>query len=369
MPGINIDPVAVTQTPYDIVKVTLAHYPNRSKLTVLQELHDFPFMNRWMDPSRRRTASGIAIAEDVVIDGNGSAKMVRPFETHVPNVNNVVAKLQVPWRGCQADWSLEKREILQNSGSQAKLTQLNKIVKVRRAAADLDLANLLEGRAWQAPNSSSDDLNAHGVPYWLVPITSAQVAASAGGNHIGANPTGFSDVGGIDASASKYALWKSYADVWDNNTPTCTENDVRKMVRMHRRLKFRTPKNARDWESDAYSDFQGYLSEARLEAFEEKARANNESLGADLGKFSGQTTVRGTPLSWVEAIDDISTDPLVLINHRHWHVFCLEGDILEETTVAPSTAQHRVVTTFVDLTFNIVTLNRRLAGGRIDYVA
>jgi len=42
---------------------------------------------------------------------------------------------------------------------------------------------------------------------------------------------------------------------------------------------------------------------------------------------------------------------------------------MQETTVGPSKRQHRVISTFVDLSFNFVTMNRRLAGGRIDYVA
>ena len=127
--------------------------------------------------------------------------------------------------------------------------------------------------------------------------------------------------------------------------------------------------NARDWEQENFQEFEGYVSEARLEAFEERARANNESLGADLGKYCGQVTVKGTPLRWVDTLDDVASDPFYLINHNHWNVFVMEGDNFAETTVAPSREQHRTNTTFVDLQFNFVTMNRRYAGGRIDYVA
>ena len=158
-------------------------------------------------------------------------------------------------------------------------------------------------------------------------------------------------------------------DVWDNNTQTITNDDGRKMVRMHRHLRFQIPRNARDWESDGFADFQGYVSEARLESMEERARANNDSLGADLGKFSSQVVVKGTPLNWTEEIDDISTDSFVLINHKHLHAFILEGDNFVESVEGGGIAQHRVTVAFTDVSFNFGTFNRRLLGGRIDFVA
>jgi len=359
-----MDPSASSQSVIDLLKITRGYHPNKSKLTVLQERHQFPIMNRWMSDDQRRVAGGSQIEETVMIDENGTAKMVEPYQIEEMSVPDVMAKLQIPWRICQADYNLEKSEILRNKG---KMVQLVRLLDSRRAGADLSIANKLESQGFQYPATSSDTLNAWGIPYWLVPITSAQVSAGLSG-HIGTNPSGWTDTAGIDASSSTYAMWRSYADVWDNDTITITADDVTKMVRMHRHLKFQTPRNARDWESEYYGRFQGYLSEARLEAMEKKAQANNDRLGADLAKFAGQTVVMGTPLNWNEDVDDISTDPLILVNHNHWHVFCLEGDILAETDCEPSRAQHRVFTTFVDLSFNFATLNRRQAGGRIDYV-
>jgi len=367
--GINLDPVVDSNDAFDVLKITLKNYPNRGELTVLQDRHTFPVMNRWFRDDRRVLTGGTAISEQIVIDENGSAKMVKPREVHEGNTKDVTATLQLPWRGGQGDWDLETREVLMNSGSAKSFTRLCSLIKVRRASADLSIANLLEKRGWLAPNSTADDKNPHGMPYWLVPITSAQVASDLGGDHIGTNPVGYTDTAGIDATAEKYKLWRSYNDVWSNDDSITTEEDVRKMTRMHRRLKFQVPMNARDWESEAFSDFQGYVTEARLEGFEERARANNESLGADLAKYCGQTVVKGTPMNWCEDLDDVSTDPMYLINHRHWNVFMLEGDNFTETTTAPDRSQHRVLTTFVDFTFNFMTLNRRLCGGRIDYVA
>ena len=362
--GVNIDAADDSQSAYDLLKITRKHYPNKSRLTVLQERHQFPIMNRWMADDKRVAVGGTMIEERVMIDENGSAKMVSPYEIEYGNVVDVMATLQVPWRICQGRYDMEKSEILRNRG---QLTQLVELLKARRGSADLSIANKLEAQGFQYPATAQDVKNAWGVPYWLVPITSAQVSAATSG-HQGANPSGWANCAGIDASNSTYALWRSYNDVWDNDTITITEDDVNKLVRMHRHLKFQTPRNARDWEADYFQSFQGYLSENRLEACEKKARANNESLGADLGMYAGQTVVKGTPLNWNEEIDDISTDPLILINHAYWHVFCLEGDILAETPVEPDRKQHRVYTTFCDLSFNFVTLNRRMAGGRIDYV-
>ena len=371
MAGINLDAAVDSNSVYDLLKITLKNYPHKGKLSVLQDRHMFPICNRLFRDDRMLLRGGTAISEKLMIDENGAAKMVQPYEQHEGNVVDVMATMELPWRQAQTNWDIEKGEILRNSAGKFtgnSLVQIVDIIKTRRASSDLSMANLLEDRGWKAPTSTADKLNPNGIFYWLVPITAAQVAAGTSG-HIGSNPVGFTTTAGIDASDADYALWRSYVDVWDNNTPTCTDDDVRKMVRMHRRLKFQVPMNARDWTSETFSDFQGYVSEDRLEAFEERARANNESLGADLGKYSGQTIIKGTPLNWTEEIDDVSSDPLVLMNHKHWNVFVLEGDNFAESTVPGDRRQHRMTTTFTDVSFNIGTLNRRLCGGRIDYVA
>jgi len=371
MAGINLDVAVASQSVYDLLKITLRNYPHKGKLNVLQERHNFPIMNRLFRKDRMLIRGGTAISEKLMIDENGAAKMVQPFSEHEGNVVDVMGTMELPWRQSQTNWDIEKGEILRNRAGQFtgnSVVQIVDIVKTRRASSDLSMANLIEGLGWKCPTSTADKLNPTGVFYWLPPITSAQVAAGTGGDHVATNPVGFNDTGGMDASDDTYALWRSYVDVWDNDTPTCTDGDVRAMVRMHRHLKFDVPMNARDWVSETFSDFQGYLSEARLESFEERARANNESLQADLGKFSGKVVVKGTPLNWSEEIDKVTSDPLVLMNHKHWYVFVLEGDNFAESTVPGDRRQHRMTTTFTDLTFNIGTLNRRLCGGRIDYV-
>lgn len=369
--GVNLDAPVDSQSDVDVLKVTLKAYPRAGMLTVVQDRHHFPIMNRVFAKDRMIIRAGKSISERIMIDENGSAKMVQPYEIHESNVVNVMAVMEMPWRHGQADWTLEKGEVLRNQdGSMTKgmVAQLVDLMKPRRASSDLSLANMMEDLGWKAPTSSTDVVNPWGIFYLLVPITAAQVAAGESG-HIGRNPVGFSSTANIDASQEKYRLWRSYADVWDNNDPTITDDDVRKLVRMHRRLRFQVPMNARDWAADAFADFQGYLSESRLESMEERARANNESLGADLGKFSGQTVIKGTPLNWSEEIDDIASDPLALINHNHLHAFVLEGDNFTESVEGGGIAQHRVTVAFTDVSFNFGTFNRRLLGGRMDYVA
>lgn len=370
MAGINLDAAVDSQSVYDLLKVTLKNYPHKGKLTVLQERHAFPIMNRMFRSDRMFLRGGTAISEKLMIDENGAAKMVQPFEEHEANVVDVMVTMELPWRQSQVDWSIEKGEILRNGSGQftgRSVVQIVDITKIRRASADLSMANMIEGLGWKAPTSTSDKKNPYGVFYHLPPITTGQVAVGNSG-HIAQNPSGFNDTAGIDASDDANALWRSYVDLWDNSTPTITDNDVRKLVRMHRNLRFQVPMNAKDWTSETFSDFQGYVSESRLEAFEEKARANNESLGADLAMFSGQVVIKGTPLSWVQELDDVSTDPFVLLNHNHWNIFVLEGDNFVESVEPGGVRLHRVTTTFTDITWNMGTLNRRLCGGRMDYV-
>jgi hypothetical protein len=355
------------QDAIDILKITQDAYPWRGELTVLQDRHDYPVMNRWFGQDKMVVMGGPSVSKDIMIDENGSAEWVVPYQRTEPNVVDVMAKIIMPWRNVQAYYAIEVSEVLRNRGNSQKLVD---ILKVRRASAALSLAEQFEKKAWLAPTSTSDNLHPAGIPYWIVPITAAQVAAHLAasesyGAHQGANPTGFSDCAGLDASTDKYHLWRNWNDIWDGDVSNVTEADVQRIVRMHRHLQFRVPMNATDWASDTYSNYRAYCSEDRLDAFERKARSNNDSLGADLGKFSGAVVVKGTPIEWAEELDSRTDDPFYMINHKKFRPIVQEGMFLKESDPLVDVSQHKVTVTYVDCELNFFCENRRSGGGVI----
>jgi hypothetical protein len=229
------------------------------------------------------------------------------------------------------------------------------------------LANLLEEFAWQAPSGPADDLHPMGIPYWLVPITSDQQTSGTCG-HQGENPEGFDDCGGIDASDAANARWRSYNDAWTSTDGTIGDDDVIKITRMLRRLHFRPPVMVSDAEARRLQNLRIYTNETILEALEDRARENNDQLGRDVGQYAGATVIRNIPVLWVEQLDADATHPLYAVNHNCFHPFVMDGDYFRETGPMNSRDQHDVFTTFVDLQFNFVCVNRQRAGGVISRV-
>jgi len=253
---------------------------------------------------------------------------------------------------------------MRNRGK-AKLIDL---VKSRRQSAMADLANLLEDYAWQAPESPSDDLHPMGIPYWITPITGAQVSAGTSG-HQGANPSGFSTCGGIDASATANARWRSYNDVWENSTADIKYDDIKKITRMLRHLRFRSPIMLNDASIDSSKNMRLYTNETVLEGIEEFAVNSNDNIGTDVGKFAGATVIKNLPIIWIEQLDADPSNPLYAINHDFFYPFVMEGDFFRETGPMNDRTQKDVFTTFVDLQFNYICTNRQRAGGVISSVA
>jgi hypothetical protein len=137
---------------------------------------------------------------------------------------------------------------------------------------------------------------------------------------------------------------------------------------MLRRLNFQSPVFVQDSGSGAYRYLRLYTNETVLEALEDRARKNNDALGADVGRYAGATVIKNLPILWAEKLDADATNPLYAVNHTHFHPFVMEGDFFRETGPMNSRDQHDVFTTFVDLQFNYICTNRQKGGGVISRV-
>jgi len=348
----------------DLLKTTQKNLPWDGGFEVLQKHQTYEVINRWFAEDRVESAGGTSIQRNVQITETGNAEFVRLYQPTDPNVSDVQAQIDVPWRQVQTHYSIDRRELLRNNGPAGYI----KLVKSRRTDAMVDLANLLEERAWQSPPSSSDDLYPYGIAYWIVPITGAQVTAATSGFQ-GANPSGFSSCGGIDASDSDYARWRSYNDVWDSTDGTIADADVTKLCTMFRKLRFVSPITVEQLNTPPLSNLRCYASDTTLGSFEDYARENNDNLGTDVGRFAGATVFKNIPILYADYLDDDASYPFYMINHNYFRPFVLEGDFFRETGPMNDRRQHDVFTTFVDLSFNFVCTNRQRAGGVISYVA
>jgi len=368
MPGAAID--LSTETALDLWKISRDKHawPHGNKLNILTTQHEFHVMNRWFGKDRAEFDGGPQIDFEIVLDNLGTARHIQPNEVRTYAVSNSVKKIQVPWRIANSYYVISDEEVMRNYKN-GGFGQLFKLLDVRRATAGMDQARLFESRAWLTPGSSADVTNPYGVPYWVVKVTAAQVTAATNGTHVGQNPlygdtSSMGSCGGIDSSLAANALWRNYCDTWDTSAATMTDTAVQRIIKMRYQTKFAGPMNVKEFFEGAYDDCQYYTGLEVLLNMEQKARDSNDSLGADLGKFSGQVVIRGNPVNRVDALDyaNDSTYPLYQIDHSVFKPFCQSGEFMKEIGPGTDLAQPRTLVTNTDTTYNFLAYNRRRLG-------
>jgi len=357
-----------TEQALDLWKITESNYAWRGKFEVLQERHDYPIVNQLFQEGKVQFQGGTQIIYDVMIDDAGTAEMILPNADHEYAVGNVMAQIVIPWRIIRDYYLTNDQEVMRNAGGR-KLVDL---LKVRRTSSAYSTANKLEARAFLTPADSDDKVNPYGMPYWVVPITSAQVTAGTSG-HQGQNPlygdgNDIGTCGGVDASDPKYALWRNYNDVWTNANGELTEDDVDKILGMTLDTKFKPPLNAKDVESGAFDNFRYYTNKVMTLAFWRKGRENNDNLGADIGTYAGNVVIRGNPIIRQDDLDSDTSNPLYAINLSSFKPFILDGDFFRTVGPDKDLRHPRTFATNVYTTFNFMCINRRHQG-MISYVA
>lgn len=362
----------------DLLKLTQETFPHRPNVDVLLKYQAHEALDRLFSDESRETLAGRAISHRVQVKTSGAAKQTRLYAVDSPSVSPVMRNLSVNWTHHQTDYSIERREMLQNM---ANRDQIGSLVKSRRIDALLDSADLLEELMWDVPLTTSDDLNPFGIPHWLVPITSAQVASATAGfqgrNPLAQDAVAWSDCGGIDATTSANQLWRSYNDVWTSTDGSITEDDLDKVRTAFRKCKWRSPQNVKELSEAPGRNLRFYAGNTLITQFERAARAQNDQLGSDVGKFGEATSFKRIPFVYVPVLDSrddaantvYGQYPLIAINWAFLKIAVLKGDVYRENAPIISKEQHNVLTTFFDLTWQLYTRNRQRLGFMISYVA
>lgn len=378
MNGVNLNPTLTNQEAHDLLVITQGAIIEKGLLTVLQSRHNFPVMNQWFK-KHETVEGGTMLEKQIMVNPRGAFQFTRPYAASVGGVTQSMATLRAPWALAEGRYDISQQEIDMNRSDRGMI----KIVKTRRAPCELATAEGMEVAGFGLPTAAQiagPHPPPYGLQYWIVPITGAQVTAHAAavvattekacdtGTHQGANPSGFSDCAGLNASLEVNALYRNYNDVWSNSDCLVTEDDVDKMIRLVAKLKFDVPMNATDWASEA-NTYRAYCSYARWAAMNRKARENNDSLGPDLSKFHGQVVVAGVATAWNEELDAVTSDPWIAVDLSQFKAFVLAGNFFRETAYAPVAAQPDVHSTITRTMFQFLCPDRRRAGGRIDWVA
>lgn len=349
----------------DLVATTLPNLPSLEFEVALQ-YQNYNVCNQWFQADKVQSEGGTSIERNIILDTSGNARHVRLYQKTPINVSDVHHKITAPWCQVQTHWSIERREMLRNRGK-AKFIDL---LKTRRVDATVDLANLLEARAWSTPSGSDDDLNPRGLPYWLSHRQAAVTATTDGGGFSGytawySGGTSTTTKGGIDGSTTANAKWRNWAAAY-----TAINADfVKRMRRAFHATSFTSPMLARDLISGPASKFRIYMGLNELTEYEDLVTNANDNIGKDLDPFHGVTTFRRVPILYAPQLDDFSigasataTAPIYAVNHAHFYPIVQSGDWMREDGPHMDVEQHNVMTTFIDGSYQFFCRNVRQAG-------
>jgi hypothetical protein len=341
----------------DLQKTTLTNLPMNDFEVVLtnQQLHA---VNRWFRGQKKQIESGDGIERNIMFDDNGNAIHVRMFQKTPINIGDTQFKINVQWVHAQTHWSVERREILANRQPAGYI----KLLKARRIDGTLSLANLLEARAWTAPNNSADKVNPLGLQYWLNKADVGQTSALMPGDFQGKTirftdgSTTATNKAGIDPTAQ--AKWRNFVGVYD----AVNGEFVKRLRRAYYLTRFESPLDVKELREGPLSDYKIYMGINPLIEYEDLANKQNDNNGGDLDKFGGVTVFRRIEVRYANKLDADADDPVIGVNHGHFYPVVLDGDWMRESDPMVDRDQHNTLTTFIDCSYNFLCDNVRLAG-------
>jgi hypothetical protein len=311
---------------------------------VASDLQDFIAMGQLLRRERVSFGSGYGIQWTVMTDTSGAAKNTGLFEVDSVNVGDVLQQANIPWRHCNTNYAIERREVAMNR-SPARIVEL---LTVRRTDAMVSMAELMETNFWNDP--ADDGLTPFGVDYWVPKGTNTTPSF---GNT--ANPTNFTaGAGSIDASV--YTRWAP----WSGRYVNVTKDDlVRKWRKAATFTKFMPAPRTNAPTFNTGDRYGYYTNYDVVGVLEEALEAQNENLGNDIASKDGRLLFRQVPVTWVPQLENDSQDPVYGIN---WGVFkpvFLRGEFMREMGPRVASNQHTVLQVHVDCTLNWICRDRR----------
>jgi hypothetical protein len=337
MPTLQADDIV------DLVKTTQRDLGELKWTEIATDLQEHIALPSLLSAEKVAFDSGYGIQWNLMTEFSGAAKDAGLYAVDNVNVQDVMQTAFIPWRHVSSSYAIERREIAMNREPR----RIVDLVKVRRADAMLGLAEHMERRFWAAPTAPNDD-RMYGVGYWIV------YNATKGFN--GQNPTGFSDVAGLDSSTAQFQRWRNFSA---NYTDISQADLVTKWREAAVKTNFK-PLAAMNQPSYAGADRYGYYTNYNvLGQLETLITQQNDNLGNDIAPKDGQVIFRRIPVTYVPYLDQVTNDPIYGINWSVFQPVFLSGEYMRETGPEVASNQHTVMNTFIDCTLNIRCTNRR----------
>ena len=325
----------------DLVVGTLEDLGRDKIVQIAQNNQDYEIYSHWFKKGKVAFDGGTGIKRTLMAKLPTAARHIGLYATDDVKLEDLLTSMSIDWRHATTSWTYETREMMMNKGK----ARINNIIKPRREGAVLNLIEQIETKCWSLP-ALTNETDPYGIPYWVV------YHATEG--FTGAAPSGHTTVAGVNPTT--YPTWKN----WSANYTNVSKDDlITKMRKGQWSTKWKSPINIGEFRGDKGSRYRFYTEYDVLAAFETLGEAQNENLGRDLASMDGQMTFRRHPLIAVPELDGATGGPVYGIDHECFMAVCLEGDYLRESAPAVAPNQHNARQCFIDLTYNLLCLDRR----------
>jgi hypothetical protein len=345
----------------DLIAITLNDLPKQN-FEVQWDNQDYEFCRIYQN-ERMVVDGGPNIERKVMLDHTGNARYRRAFDTDQPAVGDVMTTITVPWTQIGTNYSWDKVEIMRNKNSAKGFISL---MKVRRIDGLWSLAELIEDRAWKAPDSATDDLNPNGVPYYIN-MFDASNNINTGAGFVGASIQ-YAGGGngticaGIDAGTE--TKWRNYAAAY-----TAIDNAFLKAARlafMYTRFKAPTfvndPQEKRTGAKRFYTDFDTVAELQQLADQKDDMHSGKDVLGNIKMDDTGLVYINRLPVVPIPQLNGADYTPVYCLDFSKFVPYIQDGYWMEETEPMTDRGQHTTFTVFLDGAHNNLCLNRRTCG-------
>lgn len=334
----------------DLIKSTLKDLGRMKMTQIATRLQKYEVMGRLLKKDKVAFDSGRGIQKNIMTDHSSAAKNVGLYEKDTINVVDFLQNVTAPWRQTTVNWAYEHRETLYNRGA-AKILDL---IKSRRMAAMISLAEVMEAKFWNCPTDANDTLEQFGVYYWVTKHTTGTSTTTDGDFNGGNNLIFTSGPGGL--SASTYTRWKNFTSKYTNVTKA---DLIKRMRKAHEYCQWESPVDFADYRTGRGDEMRIYCQYDTLSDMEDLGEKQNENLGRDLASMDGSLVFRGHPIRWVPKLNDDADKPVFMLRLADFYPVFLRGDYLRETGPIRASEQHNVWVTHVDTSWNFMCTNRR----------
>jgi hypothetical protein len=287
---------------------------------------------------------------EMQVDHNHSARGVGLYETDGSAMADTMIKGTVTPRHVNANYIYDQREPAFQRGG----VSIVDLIQTRYVAMMVSLFEYLESKLWGTPGSLTDEVSPFGVAYWVTKNTDEGFNGDCLSDPANAwNTTGRAGV--TTASQARWANWTgTFALV-------STEDLVRKMRHMHRRIQFRSVVSHAQPEMGPMKNGI-YMGDVIIGLLEELIESQDMNLGFDLASRDGRVVFKGTPIVYAPYLDNDTSNPVYMLDWNWMGIGVLEGWENQLTAPYMVPGKHLVRRVDLDATLQMVCTNLRRQG-------